>query len=92
MRGRSERLHALILTEYGVLYYYVGDYHRAEELLDQALEILEQRLDSHGPQTANALIRLGFVYSEQGRHTEAERVYRRGLRFAAPSWANRVLR
>ncbi len=56
-----------------------GDYQEAQEHLEWALSIREQRLGSEHPDVATLLNNLAELYREQGKYREAEPLYWRAL-------------
>ena len=77
--SRNEPLHAAILDEYAMVYYDIGEYERAEHMLDEALAIRQRVFGADHPTLAFILVRLGSIYDAQGRYGDAERVHRRAL-------------
>ena len=77
--SRNEPLHAAILDEYAMVYHDIGEYPRAEQMLDEALAIRQRVFGADHPTLAFVLVRLGSIYDAQGRYGDAERVHRRAL-------------
>jgi tetratricopeptide (TPR) repeat protein len=67
------------LSFLGDLYHQQGKYAEAEPLLQRALHIREQRLESDDEGVATALAALGDLYYQQGKYAEAEPLLQRAL-------------
>ena len=60
----------------GTLYTEVGNYHRAEEMLETAVAIRRQVAGPYGADTATSLNNLGLAYMSEGKLPESERAHR----------------
>jgi tetratricopeptide (TPR) repeat protein len=63
-----------------MLYQDVGDYAKAEPLLQEALGIQRKVLGPEHPDTANSLNNLGLLYKDTGDYAKAEPLYQEALR------------
>ena len=70
---------ATSLAALGDLYYQQGKYAEAEPLLQRALHLREQRLESEDEGVATSLAALGDLYYQQGKYAEAEPLLQRAL-------------
>jgi serine/threonine-protein kinase len=77
--GDQPALQAEMLHVVGSVYQSVGEFERAEALLDQALALRRRHLGAGHPETAATLHALGFLYERQGRYAEAEAAQRVAL-------------
>jgi len=62
-----------------VLYLEVGEYAKAEPLLQEALRIRQKVLGSEHPDTANSLNNLAGLYQVMGEYAKAEPLQREAI-------------
>lgn len=68
------------LSEYGGLLVEVGEYDKAEPLLDEALEILRRELGDNHFNVVSVLTDMGEIALRRGDYAEAERLFREQIR------------
>ena len=56
-----------------------GDYKRATEVAQKALELADRQLSPEHPDVARSLNNLGLLYQEQGQYAQAEPLHKRAL-------------
>ncbi len=66
----------------GMTYLRLGRYREAEDLLQSACRILEEKFGPEFPDLASPLTTLGVLKHERGEYAEAESLYRRALAIA----------
>src|SRR5207245_8946794 len=76
----AETLNAL-----AALYYYMGQYAKAEPLYQRALKIREKAFGSNNPKTAYSLNDLGALYVAQDDYAKAEKLFQRALKIREKS-------
>ena len=70
---------AVPINGLAILYYYEGDYAKAESLHQRALAIREKALGPNHPDVATSLNGLGNVYWNKGDYAKAESLHQRAL-------------
>jgi tetratricopeptide (TPR) repeat protein len=64
----------------GKLYHAMGEYAKAEPLLQEALRIRQKVLGSEHPDTVTSLNNLAVQYQDMGEYAKAEPLYQEALR------------
>jgi CHAT domain-containing protein/Tfp pilus assembly protein PilF len=70
---------AVPINGLAILYYYEGDYAKAESLHQRALAIREKALGPNHPDVATSLNGLGNIYWNKGDYAKAESLHHRAL-------------
>jgi len=70
---------AVPINGLAILYYYEGDYAKAESLHQRALAIREKALGPNHPDVATSLNGLGNIYWNKGDYAKAESLHQRAL-------------
>jgi tetratricopeptide (TPR) repeat protein len=74
-----------LLSGTGRYLYERAQYTEAELILQRALSIAQEQLDTSHPQTAGSLNNLAELYKKQGRYTEAEPLFQRAAMLSQAS-------
>ena len=84
---------ALGLSNLGTLFFNMGQYAKAEPLLQQSLKIREAKLGLDHPDVAQTLNQLANLYSNMGQFAKAEPLYpqlknprKRSSASVTPTW------
>src|SRR3989442_458425 len=78
--GENNSDYANSLNNLGLMYYYMGDYSKAEPLYKNALEIRGKVLGENDSDYAASLQNLALLYSDIGYYSKAEPLYQRATR------------
>jgi len=65
-----------IFYHLGIIFYYAGEYNKAEKYYKKALEIRKKVLPPNHPHLKTTYKNLAYLYKEIGRKEEAERYFR----------------
>ncbi len=77
--GEQSTLFAESLNTLAALYYNMGEYSKAEPLLEQALAISRAVLGEQHPDVATSLNNLAVLYEEMGEYSKAEPLFEQAL-------------
>lgn len=73
------RENATARNNLGALYFWLGDYPKAEKLLQDGYQMRLKKLGEYSDEVANSLGDLGCVYQKTGRMQRAEKAYQEAL-------------
>jgi CHAT domain-containing protein len=77
--GEKDQNTAAIMNNLAGMYQQMGQYSKAEPLLQRSLKIYEDKFGKHHPEVAQSLTNLAALYQAMGQHAKAEPLYQSSL-------------